>query len=123
MAVRPIDAVQVLKDINRHHKPTPVSEFESGFNNGLNQAMWIITHAPTLTPPNEPLTWEGLKSEAKVNPVYSVKYGWIFPSTVKDEPYKQIWFFTSKGFAQTELFYRDTFYRRPPEGEEEPDGH
>ena len=51
--MRPIDAVQVLKDINRHHKPTPVSEFESGFNQGLNQAMWIITHAPTLTPPNE----------------------------------------------------------------------
>lgn len=70
-----------------------------------------------LSPPNEALTWEELKSEAKVNPVYSVKYGWIFPSTVKDEPYKQIWFFTSKGFAQTELFYRDTFYRRPPEGE------
>mgnify|MGYP005806388649 CR=1 FL=1 len=53
MAVRPIDAVQVLKDINLHHKPTPVSEFESGFNNGLNQAMWEITHAPTLTQPNE----------------------------------------------------------------------
>ena len=51
--MRPIDAVQALKDINWHHKPTPVSEFESGFNQGLNQAMWIITHAPTLTPPNE----------------------------------------------------------------------
>ena len=50
---RAIDAVQVLNDINWHHKPTPVSEFESGFNQGLNQAMWIITHAPTLTPPNE----------------------------------------------------------------------
>ena len=55
MAVRPIDAVQVLNNINLHHRPTPVSEFESGFNNGLNQAMWEITHAPTLTPPNEPL--------------------------------------------------------------------
>lgn len=53
MAVRPIDAVQVLNDINLHHRPTPVSEFESGFNNGLNQAMWEITHAPTLTQPNE----------------------------------------------------------------------
>lgn len=51
--MRPIDAVQVLNDINWHHKPTPVSEFESGFNRGLNQAMWIITHAPTLTPQNE----------------------------------------------------------------------
>lgn len=53
MAVRPIDAVQVLHNINLHHRPTPVSEFESGFNNGLNQAMWEITHAPTLTQPNE----------------------------------------------------------------------
>ena len=50
MAVRPIDAVQVLHNINLHHRPTPVSEFESGFNNGLNQAMWEITHAPTLRP-------------------------------------------------------------------------
>ena len=53
MAVRPIDAVQVLHNINLHRRPTPVSEFESGFNNGLNQAMWEITHAPTLTQPNE----------------------------------------------------------------------
>lgn len=74
---------------------------------------------PTLTLPNEPLTWEELKAETKINPVYSVKYGWIFPSTVKDEPYAQIWFFTSKGFAQTELFYHDTFYRRPPKGKED----
>ncbi len=46
---RAIDAVQVLNDINSHHRPTPVSEFESGFNSGLNQAMSIIRHAPTLT--------------------------------------------------------------------------
>ena len=116
---RPIDAVQALNNINRHHRPTPVSQVDSGFNQGLNQAMWEITHAPTITPPNEPLTWEELKAETKINPVYSMKYGWIFPSTVKDEPYKQVWFFTSKGFANTELFYRDTFYRRPPEGEED----
>ena len=53
MTVRSIDAVHVLNDISWHRKPTPVSEFESGFNQGLNQAMWIITYAPTLTPPNE----------------------------------------------------------------------
>lgn len=79
----------------------------------------MVLSMPTITPPNEPLTWEELKAETKINPVYSVKYGWIFPSTVKDEPYAQIWFFTSKGFAQTELFYHDTFYRRPPEGKED----
>lgn len=53
MAVRPIDAVQVLHNINLRRRPTPVSEFESGFNDGLNQAMWEITRAPTLTQPNE----------------------------------------------------------------------
>lgn len=83
-----------------------------------SRALLLLAGAPTLTPPNEPLTWEELKAETKINPVYSVKYGWIFPSAVKDEPYAQIWFFTSKGFAQTELFYHDTFYRRPPEGKE-----
>lgn len=60
MEVRPIDAVQVLRNINLHRRPTPVSEFESGFNQGLNQAMWIITHAPTLTPPNE---WISVEDE------------------------------------------------------------
>lgn len=60
MEVRPIDAVQVLRNINLHRRPTPVSEFESGFNQGLNQAMWIITHAPTITPPNE---WISVEDE------------------------------------------------------------
>ena len=50
---RAIDAVQALNNINWHHRPTPVNQFDSGFNQGLNQAMWEITHAPTLTPPNE----------------------------------------------------------------------
>ena len=49
MEVRPIDAVQVLHNINFRHIPTPVSEFESGFNYGLNKAMREITCAPTLT--------------------------------------------------------------------------
>ena len=128
---RPIDAYALNNALVSWYNDT-----EDGKERAiLRRVMQMVVHAPTLTPPNEwvsveerlptdeRLTWEGLKSEAKVNPVYSVKYGWIFPSTVKDEPYKQIWFFTSKGFAQTELFYRDTFYRRPPEGEEEPDGH
>lgn len=117
--LRPIDAYALNNALVSWYNETE-DETEKAI---LRRVMQMVVHAPTLTPPNKPLTWEELKSEAKVNPVYSVKYGWIFPSTVKDEPYKQIWFFTSKGFAQTELFYRDTFYRRPPEGEEEPDGH
>lgn len=112
MAVRPIDAVQVLHNINLHHKPTPVSEFESGFNNGLNQAMWEITHAPTLTQPNEPLTLEKLENMEDTTPVW----------------WDQInsWVLVYKGNLTTwsgkHLYAKGSngkFYRCPPEGEEE----
>lgn len=107
--MRPIDCHKAKKAIYEHG--TNMLRTET--------VLKILDSIPTLTQPNEPLTWEELKAETKINPVYSMKHGWIFPSTVKDEPYKQIWFFTSKGFAQTELFYRDTFYRHPPEGEKD----
>lgn len=112
MAVRPIDAVQVLHNINLHHRPTPVSEFESGFNNGLNQARWEITHAPTLTQPNEPLTLEKLENMEDTTPVW----------------WDQInsWVLVYKGNLTTwsgkHLYAKGCngkFYRRPPEGEEE----
>ena len=112
MAVRPIDAVQVLKDINRHHKPTPVSEFESGFNNGLNQAMWIITHAPTLTPPNKPLTLEQLR-EMDGEPVWvEQQAAWGLVEVHKNRVYIIGLDFES-GYS---LHWN--IYRRPPEGEE-----
>ena len=112
MAVRPIDAVQVLHNINLHRRPTPVSEFESGFNDGLNQAMWEITHAPTLTQPNEPLTLEKLENMEDTTPVW----------------WDQInsWVLVYKGNLTTwsgkHLYAKGCngkFYRRPPEGEEE----
>ena len=121
MAVRPIDAVQVLHNINLHHRPTPVSEIESGFNNGLNQAMWEITHAPTLTPPNEgakdknvptngPLTLEELRLMIEPTPVW---WDWV-----------QGWVLARKGMiiSWNGVYYnfeevKGNFYRRPPEGE------
>lgn len=112
MAVRPIDAVQVLHDINLCRRPTPVSEFESGFNDGLNQAMWEITHAPTLTQPNEPLTLEKLENMEDTTPVW----------------WDQInsWVLVYKGNLTTwsgkHLYAKGCngkFYRRPPEGEED----
>lgn len=89
--MRPIDAVQVLKDINWHYIPTPVSEFESGFNQGLNQAMWIITHALTLTPPNEPLTCAGC----------------VYENNEHEEC----------NYCRRAAYLSDYYYR-PPEGEE-----
>ena len=114
--MRPIDADAMLAelkpiDYEMEHSSVLISDVSNIMRNWVNRQ-------PTLTPPNEPLTWEELTEETKINPVYSMKYGWIFPDTVKDEPYKQIWFVTSKGFVNTELFYQDTFYRHPPERQE-----
>lgn len=122
MAVRAIDAVQVLHDINLHHRPTPVSEFESGFNNGLNQAMWEITHAPTLIQPNEPLTVEVLaKSQLfqmlgeKVEVIRMGKMCQAEGATVRSFGDCK----TDSGCSCCHALYGKTWiaYRRPPEEE------
>ena len=92
MAVRPIDAVQVVNDINLHHRPIPVSEFDFGVNYGLNQAMWEIAHAPTLTQPNESLTCEGCIYEHNEH--------------------------ENCNYCKRAPYLGDYYYRRPPEGEE-----
>ena len=131
MAVRPIDAVHVLNDINWHHKPTPVSEFESGFNQGINQAMWIITHAPTLTPPNEPLTIEQLR-EMDGEPVFVVIDDGIEPlkmwALVDYIAEEQCLTLTNNLGGRSQYYTADdleidhiTVYRRPREGEEKYD--
>lgn len=128
---RMIDAVQVLHNINLHHRPTPVSEFESGFNNGLNQAMWEITHAPTLTQPNEgakdknvptnePLTLEQLR-EMDGEPVWveDVKH-WALIDIEKGGQWDGVPFavWAENGVKFTyNVESRDLHcYRRPPEG-------
>ena len=133
MAVRPIDAVQVLNNINLHRRPTPVSEFESGFNDGLNQAMWEITHAPTLTQPNEPLTLEELR-EMDEEPVWVKQLkglsvcdtDWAvvefrLQPDVKHDKIRVWWPGSEDEDTPSEDDYGKTWlaYRRPPEGEEE----
>ena len=130
---RMIDAVQVLHNINLHHRPTPVSEFESGFNNGLNQAMWEITHAPTLTQPNEPLTLEELR-EMDGHPVWVKQLkglsvcdtDWAvvefrLEPDVKHDKIRVWWPGSEDEDTPSEDDYGKTWlaYRRPPEGEEE----
>ena len=132
MAVRPIDAVQVLHDINLRRRPTPVSEFESGFNDGLNQAMWEITHAPTLTQPNEPLTLEELR-EMDGHPVWVKQLkglsvcdtDWAvvefrLEPDVKHDKIRVWWPGSEDEDTPSEDDYGKTWlaYRRPPEGEE-----
>ena len=128
MAVRAIDAVQVLHNINLRRRPTPVSEFESGFNDGLNQAIWEITHAPTLTQPNEPLTLEGLR-EMDEEPVYVVPKdkpahcgGWCGVTVWKCDRYSYVSLLRDADSGWGFEKYGKTWiaYRRPPEGEQEP---
>lgn len=124
MAVRPIDAVHVLNDINWHHKPTPVSEFESGFNQGLNQAMWIITHAPTLTPPNE---WISVEERLPPNMddvlVVVRDNGECWTATGYYSGVSKVWYAVLNGQdTQMDVLWWMPFPaspdRRPPEGEE-----
>lgn len=123
MAVRPIDAVQVLHNINLHRRPTPVSEFESGFNNGLNQAMWEITHAPTLAQPNEPLTLDELR-EMDGEPVWveEVEH-WALIDIEKSGQWAGIpfavWAENGANFTYNIEGRELHCFRRPPEGEEE----
>ena len=109
MAVRPIDAVQVLHNINLRRRPTPVSEFESGFNDGLNQAMWEITHAPTLTQPNEPLTLEELRAIVEPTPIW---WTWLQGWVLAKNGMILSW---GEGYRNCGGV-RGDFYRRPPEG-------
>lgn len=124
MAARPIDAVQVLHNINLHHRPTPVSEFESGFNDGLNQAMWEITHAPTLTQPNEPLMLEVL-AKSQLLQMLGEKVEVIRMGEMCQAEWATVRSFggckTDSGCLCCHELYGKTWiaYRRPPEGEEE----
>ena len=112
MAVRPIDAVHVLNDINWHHKPTPVSELESGFNQGINQAMWIITHAPTLTPQNEWISVEERLPEPGDLIVYADNTVWGYQYGICRVCGKE------KAFDYW-IPLQDPPNNRPPEGEED----
>lgn len=130
MTVRPIDAVQVLHNINLRRRPTPVSEFESGFNDGLNQAMWEITRAPTLTPPNE---WVSVENALppEHEPVLCIVSGKPKANITLEEAYQLGSWNKADGWIIDEyldwedadvLWWRklpEPPGRRPPEGEKE----
>ena len=116
MAVRPIDAVQVLHNINLHRRPTPVSEFESGFNNGLNQAMWEITNAPTLTQPNEPLTFIERREMGR-KPVWLDDEKTFGILQFWDDNNVDAVFLDPSGRICVKSVIGKKIYRRPPEGE------
>ena len=90
-----------------------------GTNDRANQIIDAFDRAPAVEavvlPPNGPLTVEELQ-EMDGEPVWcTCKNHYVFIALVKDEPYKQVWFFTNDGKCDTVLFYHTEFYRRKPE--------
>lgn len=90
---------------------------KSGLTNREKIAfLLLLEDVPMLAPPpNDPLTLEELR-EMDEEPVWCERQkNYVFIACVKDEPYKQIWFFTKKGKWDTILFHHTRFYRRKPE--------
>ena len=89
---RAIDIQPIIEEIQSTLEIPSYSEHNKGFDEGLKYVLDLIEKAPTLTPPNEPLTCEGC--------LYA-----------PDLPYEV----HCRGCAR---LYTD-HYRRPPEGEED----
>lgn len=83
-------------------------------------AEYLVEHLPTLTPPNEPLTWNELGNMVE-KPVYIVELEdgescWVLVHTVDDI---KAWFvsaFDQYDYGNRELYGQTWLaYRRPPE--------
>lgn len=121
MAVRPIDANAMLRELR------PVS-FEAGHSavllSDVSKIMreWV-ERQPTLTPPNEPLTW-GELGTMNEKPVYIVetedgKSYWALVYTVSDTGALLASAIDLNDYGARELYGKSWLaYRRPPEGEE-----
>ena len=85
-------------------------------------AEYLVEHLPTLTPPNEPLTWNELGNMVG-KPVYIVELEdgescWVLVHTVDDIKALFVSAFDQYDYGNRELYGQTWLvYRRPPEGE------
>ena len=110
--VRAID----LDALKKYIKKTDLTAVERG---ALLQA---ISNMPTLTPPNEPLTWNEPGNMVE-KPVYIVELEdgescWVLVHTVDDIKALFVSAFDQYDYGNRELYGQTWLaYRRPPEGE------
>ena len=110
--VRAID----LDALKKYIKKTDLTAVERG---ALLQA---ISNMPTLTPPNEPLTWNELGNMVE-KPVYIVELEdgescWVLVHTVDDIKALFVSAFDQYDYGNRELYGQTWLaYRRPPGGE------
>ena len=102
--------------LKEYIKKTDLTAVERG---ALLQA---ISNMPTLTPPNEPLTWNELDNMVE-KPVYIVELEdgescWVLVHTVDDIKALFVSAFDQYDYGNRELYGQTWLaYRRPPEGE------
>ena len=105
-----------LDALKKYIKKTDLTAVERG---ALLQA---ISNMPTLTPPNEPLTWNELGNMVE-KPVYIVELEdgescWVLVHTVDDIKALFVSAFDQYDYGNRELYGQTWLaYRRPPEGE------
>lgn len=86
----------------------------------MGRVMYCVEHMPTLTPPNEPLTWNELGNMVE-KPVYIVELEdgescWVLVHTVDDIKALFVSAFDQYDYGNRELYGQTWLaYRRPPE--------
>ncbi len=125
MAVRPIDILPVIGEIQSSLDIPSYGEHDRGFDDALEFVLDLIEKAPTLTQPNEPLTLEELR-EMDGEPVWWDDGDWSCWGIVTvdtDGFWAGIPFLRGRrnqnNFEYNIKLNRMKIYRRPPEGEEE----
>lgn len=112
--LRPIDAYTLNNALVSLYNNTE-DETEKSI---LRRVMQRVVHAPTLTPPNEPLTMEQLR-EMDGEPVYIHRD--IFPEAcgwrvIAEADILRVYFTDGSSLSFTDYDKSWLAYRRPPEG-------
>ena len=124
MAVRPIDA----NELYRIEKllDTDIVRQDKVALNLLEQVLYDIQHAPTLTQPNEPFTLEELRKIDTVIPLWVHNLSWgqhkprlMLVRHVTSNYWSCVDFDGFETIKSDDYGSRYLIYRRPPEGEEE----
>ncbi|WP_347060905.1 hypothetical protein [Flavonifractor plautii] len=88
----------------------------------MGRVMYCVEHMPTLTPPNEPLTWNELGNMVE-KPVYIVELEdgescWVLVHAIDDIKALFVSAFDQYDYRNRGLYGQTWLaYRRPPEGE------
>lgn len=116
MAVRPIDA----NELYRIEKllDTDIVRQDKVALNLLEQVLYDIQHVPTLTPPNEPLTFEERREMGR-KPVWLDDEKTFGILQFWDDNNVDAVFLDPSGCIRVKSVIGKKIYRRPPEGEEE----